>query len=69
VAPLAAPLAIEPETLLADLQRLKAGGMTDEVLVAYVQQRKLVRPLSVDDILRWKNAGIPDAAIKAATRP
>src|SRR5882672_1053769 len=68
--PVAAPaVAIEPDALLADLTRLKAGGVADDVLVAYVEQRKLSRPLTVDEILGWKNAGIPDAAIKAATRP
>jgi hypothetical protein len=65
----AASITIDPGALFADLLRLKAGGVTDDVLVAYVQQRSLARPLSVEDILRWKNAGIPDAAIKAATRP
>ena len=59
---------IEPAALLADLSRLKAGGMADDVLVGYVEQRKLSRPLTVDEILEWKNAGIPDAAIKAATK-
>jgi hypothetical protein len=46
-----------------------AGGVTEDVLVAYIEQRKLTRPLTVDEILSWKDAGIPDAAIKAATRP
>ena len=54
---------------VADLTRLKAGGVTDDVLVAYVEGRKITRPLNVDEILRWKSAGLPDAAIKAATRP
>ena len=60
---------LDPEALLSDLTRLLAGGVTEEVLVAYIEQRKLSRPLTVDEILTWKNAGIPDAAIKAATRP
>jgi hypothetical protein len=64
----APPIAIEPDALLADLTRLKAGGVADDVLVAYVEQRKLTRPLTVDEILSWKSAGIPDAAIKAATK-
>lgn len=65
----AAPVAIDPDALFADLTRLKAGGVGDDVLVAYVEQRKLSRPLTVDEILQWKNIGIPDAAIKAASRP
>ena len=70
-APVAAPkpIAIEPDALFADLTRLKAGGVADDVLVAYVEGRKVTRPLSVDEILQWKGAGLPDAAIKAATRP
>jgi hypothetical protein len=67
--PAAAPTVIEPDALLADLTRLKEGGVADDVLVAYAEQRKLSRPLTVDEILQWKNAGIPDAAIKAATSP
>ena len=64
--PAPAPIVVDPAALLADLTRLEAGGVEDDVLVAYVKQRKLSRPLSVDEILAWKNAGIPDAAIKAA---
>jgi len=60
---------IDPEALFADLSRLKSAGVTEDVLVVYVAQRKLSRPLTVDEILRWKDAGIPDAAIKAATAP
>lgn len=66
--PPAAAVIVEPEALLADLTRLKAGSVADDVLVSYVEQRKLSRPLTVDEILQWKNAGIPDAAIKAATK-
>jgi hypothetical protein len=62
----AAPTVVDPAALFADLTRLKAGGVEDDVLVAYVKQRKLSRPLTVDEILAWKNAGVPDAAIKAA---
>jgi len=67
--PVAPESSVEPAALLSDLTRLLAGGVTQDVLVAYVEQRKLTRPLTVDEILQWKNAGIPDAAIKAATRP
>jgi hypothetical protein len=69
-APYVAPaVMIEPPALFDDLTKLLAGGVTEDVLVAYVEQRKLTRPLTVDEILKWKNAGIPDAAIKAATKP
>jgi hypothetical protein len=70
-APAAAPApprpgTITPFSLYTDLLRLKAGGVGDDVLVAYVKQHKLTAPLSADDILRWTNAGIPQAAIQAA---
>jgi len=65
----AVPTVIEPAALLADLLRLEAGGVANDVLVSYIEQRTLSRPLTVDEILHWKDAGIPDAAIKAATRP
>jgi len=60
---------VEGATLFAELQRLKSEGATDEALVAYVEAHRPAGPLTVDEILSWKNAGIPDAAIKAATRP
>jgi hypothetical protein len=63
------PILIEPAALLDDLTKLLSGGVTDDVVVAYIQQRRLTRPLTVDEILQWKNSGIPDAAIKAATKP
>lgn len=63
----ASPAASEPEAVYRELLRLKEGGVGTDVLVAYVAERTLTRPLTVDEILLWKNAGIPDEAIKAAT--
>jgi hypothetical protein len=60
---------VEGTALLAALQRLKVEGASDDALVAYVEAHRPASPLTVDEILSWKNAGIPDAAIKAATRP
>ena len=65
----APPTSMTPEALFTDLTKLLAAGMTQDVLVSYIEQRKLTRPLTVDEIIQWKNAGLPDAAIKAATRP
>jgi len=45
---------------------LKSGGMAEDILVSYVRQRRLTAPPTVDDILLWKNKGIPDEVIKAA---
>ena len=63
----AAPAAVDPDAMYRELLRLKEGGVATEILVSYVTERTLTRPLTVDEILRWKNAGIPDEAIKAAT--
>jgi hypothetical protein len=60
------PGTIAPAELFTELMRLKTGGVADEVLVAYIKQRKLSAPLSADEILRWTNSGIPQAAIQAA---
>jgi hypothetical protein len=62
----AAPEVVEPQALLDGLVRLKSGGVGEDVLAAYVKQRRLARPLTVDEILDWKNAGMPDAVIKLA---
>lgn len=62
----APPGTVDPSVLFDDLVRLSSGGVTDEVLVTYVKQHRPSRALTVDEILAWKNAGIPDAAIKAA---
>ena len=49
------------------LVRLKMAGASDDAIVTYVREHKPPRPLTVDEILAWKNAGLPDAAIKAAS--
>ena len=60
------PVVVDAAKLLEELLLLKSGGMADDVLVSYVRQRRLTAPLTVDDILLWKDKGIPDEAIKAA---
>ena len=60
------PEVVEPRAMFEELVRLKSGGVGDDVLVSYVKQRKLARPLSVEEILTWKDAGIPDDVIKLA---
>lgn len=63
----AVPKPMEPQAMFDELVRLKNGGVGEDVLAAYAKQRRLSRPLSVDEILAWKNAGIPDAVIKLAS--
>jgi hypothetical protein len=65
-APAAAESALSPSAMLAELVKLKKQGFTTDLLVDFVNQRNLTRALSADDLVKWKNAGIPEEVIKAA---
>ena len=58
--------AVAPSALLADLVKLKGKGFDTSMLVDFVNQQTLSATLSADDLVAWKNAGMPDAVIKAA---
>lgn len=58
--------AVSPSALLADLVKLKGKGFDTSMLVDFVNQQTLSATLSADDLVAWKNAGMPDAVIKAA---
>jgi hypothetical protein len=58
--------AISPSDLLADLVKLKKQGFTTDLLVDYVNKHTLTHALSADDLVKWKNAGLPEEVIKAA---
>lgn len=57
---------LTPEAILDELVKLKKKGFDTDLLVGFVDQKGLSRSLSSDDLVAWKNAGIPDAVIKAA---
>ena len=63
-APAAADL--DPAAMLRELLRLRAAGSGTEVLVAFVRQRRMSAPLSADDVLAWKQAGLPEEVVTAA---
>lgn len=52
--------------MLEELVRLKKKGFDADLLVGFVDQKGLSRSLSSDDLVAWKNAGMPEAVIKAA---
>jgi hypothetical protein len=54
-----------PAQILEALLRLKAGGMSDDTIIAFAKKQKLSSPLTTADILQWKEMGIPEAAIQA----
>ena len=60
------PNAVAPKDMLRELVRLKDAGVGEPVLLGYVRQRRLAVPLSADDILKWKESGLPESVIHAA---
>lgn len=68
VASAAAPATpgLSPDELLAELVKLKKQGFTTDLLVDYVGQKRLSSTLTADDMVKWKNAGMPQEVIKAA---
>jgi hypothetical protein len=60
------PTGLTPAKLLDEIIKLQSGGVGDDVLVAFVKQQQLDAPLTADDVLLWKQKGIPEAAIAAA---
>jgi hypothetical protein len=63
-APAAKPMA--PSELLSELVKLKKQGFGTDLLVDYVKQHSLNATLSADDLVKWKQAGMPDEVIKTA---
>lgn len=57
---------ITPSALLAELVKLKKQGFDTDLLVDYVNKKTLTSALSSDDLVKWKQAGMPEAVIKAA---
>lgn len=64
--PATAESALSPAAMLAELVKLKKQGFTTDLLVDFVNQKNLTRALSADDLVKWKNAGMPEEVIKAA---
>ncbi|HJQ97792.1 MAG TPA: hypothetical protein VJ826_05715 [Candidatus Polarisedimenticolaceae bacterium] len=60
------PNAVPPKEMLRELVRLKEAGVGEPVMLGYVRQRRLAAPLSADDILKWKESGLPESVIHAA---
>jgi len=59
-----APMA--PADLLSELIKLKKQGFGTDLLVDYIHQHTVSAPLSADELVKWKQAGMPDEVIKAA---
>ena len=57
---------LTPEAARGKLLALKEAGLDDDALAAWVRKIDFTRPLTADDLIGWREAGIPQAAIKAA---
>ena len=60
------PQAISPSALLVELTGLKNQGFSSELLSRYINQQVLSAPLSAQDLVEWKKAGLPESVIQAA---
>jgi hypothetical protein len=52
--------------LKGKLVALMQEGVGTDVLVAYVKSRRVSAPLSAEEIVDWKRAGIAEPVIEAA---
>lgn len=57
---------MSPDALLQELTDLAKGGFSQGFLVDFVKKRSLATPLTTADMIKWKQAGIPEAVITAA---
>jgi hypothetical protein len=61
-----APPGMSASELKAKLLALMQEGVGSDVLVAYVKSRHVAAPLSAEEIVDWKRAGIAEPVIEAA---
>ena len=57
---------LSPADLKTKILEMMKAGIGTEVIVRYVESVKVSGPLSAEQILEWKRAGIPDAVLEAA---
>lgn len=57
---------LEPEAAMKKILELKDAGFEEDSLVAWIRKIGFLRPLTSDDMLQWKDAGVPQKVIRAA---
>jgi len=55
-----------PAQLLADVTKLRRQKLGTNVLVDYVSKQTLATAFSANDLVAWKNAGVPEPVMEAA---
>jgi hypothetical protein len=61
-----ARVAITPAELLEEVEKLLAAGVDPSVIGGFIDRHRLTAPLSADDIIAWKAAGVPDDLVSSA---
>lgn len=56
---------IAPHALLAELARMQREGSTVEAMVAFVNRHTITPPPTMDDILAFRQAQLPDPVLRA----
>ena len=57
---------LDPPVALKKLLELEEAGFEDETLVSWIRKVEFTRPLTPEDMLEWKEAGVSEAVIRAA---
>jgi hypothetical protein len=57
---------LEPEAAMKKVLELKDAGFEEESLVSWIRKVGFTRPLTSDDMLQWKQTGVPQSVIRAA---
>jgi hypothetical protein len=65
-APATASAGLTPAELKAKVLDLMRENVSPDVIVAYVRSRRVATPLSAEEIIDWKKAGIAEPVIEAA---
>ena len=57
---------LEPEAMKAKIDQLTMEKVGQDVIEAFVRGTGLTRPLTADELVAWKKAGLSDGILRAA---
>lgn len=57
---------VAPAALKAAVVKMMAEGIGGDIIVGYVRTVEIQPPLTPDDMIDWKQSGMPDAVLRAA---
>ena len=56
------------EAVLERLLELKDAGFEEELMIAWLQKNRPARPLTAEEMIAWKKAGVPPGVIREAMK-